>query len=159
MDHIVGELMKTLEQHDLAKNTLVIFSSDNGPEVPTTMPCDAITNTMGLVAWCEARSMGRRPSRAVHCPLARPPRRSHGRSNYLPDRPFATAAAITDFKLPNNAGEDSFNLLPALLGGREPCVYTCTKPSALRWPSAMAIGSISIIRARRQQHHRSGSGA
>ena len=37
MDHIVGELMKTLEQHDLAKNTLVIFSSDNGPEVPTTI--------------------------------------------------------------------------------------------------------------------------
>ena len=37
MDHIVGELMKTLEQHDLAKNTLIIFTSDNGPEVPTTI--------------------------------------------------------------------------------------------------------------------------
>lgn len=30
-DWTVGEIMKTLEQHGLAENTLVIFSSDNGP--------------------------------------------------------------------------------------------------------------------------------
>ncbi len=31
MDWCIGELMKTLEEHGLADNTIVIFSSDNGP--------------------------------------------------------------------------------------------------------------------------------
>ena len=33
MDAIVGELLKTLERLDVADNTLVMFASDNGPEV------------------------------------------------------------------------------------------------------------------------------
>lgn len=31
MDHLVGELMKTLKANKLAQNTIVIFTSDNGP--------------------------------------------------------------------------------------------------------------------------------
>jgi len=31
MDYVVGEIMKTLDYLDLTKNTIVIFSSDNGP--------------------------------------------------------------------------------------------------------------------------------
>jgi arylsulfatase A-like enzyme len=31
LDWAVGELMKTLEEYDLTENTIVIFSSDNGP--------------------------------------------------------------------------------------------------------------------------------
>ncbi|MFT6178060.1 MAG: arylsulfatase A-like enzyme, partial [Paracoccaceae bacterium] len=31
MDQAVGRILKTLDDHDLAKNTLVIFTSDNGP--------------------------------------------------------------------------------------------------------------------------------
>ncbi len=37
MDHVVGELYKTLERLGVAENTLVLFSSDNGPEVTTTV--------------------------------------------------------------------------------------------------------------------------
>ncbi|MDP6719189.1 MAG: arylsulfatase, partial [Pirellulaceae bacterium] len=33
LDDVVGELMETLERLGVAKNTVVIFSSDNGPEV------------------------------------------------------------------------------------------------------------------------------
>ncbi len=33
LDYIVGELMKTLDKLGVAGNTLVMFSSDNGPEV------------------------------------------------------------------------------------------------------------------------------
>ncbi len=39
---------------------------------------------------------------------------------------LATAAAIVGVELPNNAGEDSYNVLPALLGGsgdRGPMVH------------------------------------
>ena len=35
MDYIVGELLKTLDDLGVAENTLVMFASDNGPEVPT----------------------------------------------------------------------------------------------------------------------------
>ena len=31
LDHVVGELMRALDKHGLAENTLVVFSSDNGP--------------------------------------------------------------------------------------------------------------------------------
>ena len=37
MDFVVGELMKSLKKHGMADNTLVIFTSDNGPEVPTSI--------------------------------------------------------------------------------------------------------------------------
>jgi arylsulfatase A-like enzyme len=37
MDYIVGELMKTLERLGVADNTIVMFASDNGPEVPTVI--------------------------------------------------------------------------------------------------------------------------
>ena len=37
LDYIVGKLMSALDKHGLTDNTLVIFSSDNGPEVPTVL--------------------------------------------------------------------------------------------------------------------------
>ena len=37
MDWIVGELMGELDSLGVAENTLVIFCSDNGPEVPTVL--------------------------------------------------------------------------------------------------------------------------
>ncbi|MBT8445154.1 MAG: arylsulfatase, partial [Gammaproteobacteria bacterium] len=37
MDFVVGELMKTLQELKVAKDTLVIFTSDNGPEVTTVI--------------------------------------------------------------------------------------------------------------------------
>ena len=37
MDHVVGELTKALEKHGFADDTLLVFSSDNGPEVPTVI--------------------------------------------------------------------------------------------------------------------------
>ena len=37
MDWVVGELMKTLDELGVADDTLVMFGSDNGPEVPTVI--------------------------------------------------------------------------------------------------------------------------
>ena len=36
-DHIVGDLMKELDKHGLTENTLVILSSDNGPETSSVV--------------------------------------------------------------------------------------------------------------------------
>lgn len=45
-DHHIGRLMQALEQMDLDENTLVIFSSDNGPAV--AMPALKVGSTGGL---------------------------------------------------------------------------------------------------------------
>ncbi len=41
-DFCVGEILKTLEKHDLTKNTIVIFTSDNGPVINDGYYDDAI---------------------------------------------------------------------------------------------------------------------
>ncbi|MHC4752875.1 MAG: sulfatase-like hydrolase/transferase, partial [Planctomycetota bacterium] len=37
LDYIVGQLMETLDELGLSDNTLVLFSSDNGPEVTSVI--------------------------------------------------------------------------------------------------------------------------
>lgn len=38
MDWSVGEVLKSLDKHGLTGNTVVVFASDNGPELNTTLP-------------------------------------------------------------------------------------------------------------------------
>jgi len=83
MDYVVGELLKTLERLGVADNTLVMFASDNGPEVPTVLnmrrthkhdgarPCEALAGR-------QTRSVGGRPPYTIHCTLAR---QGQGRCN------------------------------------------------------------------------------
>jgi len=119
MDYIVGELMKTLERLGVADNTLVIFSSDNGPEVPTVIAMRRDYRHDGAHPW---RGMKRDQWEGGHrVPfIARWPGRIKAGSTSdqilsLTDI-MATCAAILGVKLPKNAAEDSYNMLPALLG-------------------------------------------
>ena len=125
MDHVVGELMKSLEKHGFAENTLVIFSSDNGPEVPTSIAMRRDYKHNGARPW---RGIKRDQWEGGHrVPfIARWPGRiksgsTSGQTICLTDI-MATCAVITGATLPRNAAEDSFNILPVLLGtqGREP---------------------------------------
>ena len=50
-DFVVGELMKKLENQGMADNTLVIFTSDNGPEVPTSISMRHDHNHDGARPW------------------------------------------------------------------------------------------------------------
>ena len=122
MDHIVGELIKTLEQHDLAKNTLIIFTSDNGPEVPTTIAMRRDHKHDGARPWRGVKrdqwEGGHRVPFIARWPGKIFPGSTATQTICLTDL-LATMAAITGFKLPNNAGEDSFNILPALLGSKK----------------------------------------
>jgi len=123
MDHIVGELMKALKKNGMDKNTLVIFSSDNGPEVPTTIAMRRDHKHDGARPW---RGVKRDQWEGGHrVPfIARWPGKI--KANSISDQTvcltdiMATVAAITETKLPNNVAEDSYNILPALLGGSEP---------------------------------------
>ena len=119
MDHIVGALMEALHQHGFADNTLVIFTSDNGPEVPTTIAMRRDHGHDGARPW---RGVKRDQWEGGHrVPfIARWPGRiqagtTSDQTLCLTDL-LATAAAITGAKLPATAAEDSYNLLPALLG-------------------------------------------
>ena len=119
MDYIVGELMEALKRYGMAKNTLVIFSSDNGPEVPTSIAMRRDHKHNGARPW---RGVKRDQWEGGHrVPfIARWPGNikagSTSKQTICLTDLMATAAAITQAKLPNNSAEDSYNILPALLG-------------------------------------------
>ncbi len=119
LDYIVGELMRTLEQLGVADNTLVIFSSDNGPEVQSVFHMRTSHGHDGARPW---RGMkrdqwegGHRVPFIARWPGKIKPGSISGQTICLTDI-LATCAAITHYKLPENAAEDSFNILPALIG-------------------------------------------
>jgi arylsulfatase A-like enzyme len=118
-DHIVGELMRELEKHDLAGNTLVILSSDNGPEVASIVHMRADHAHDGAKPWRgikrDAWEGGHRVPFIVRWPTKVKAGTTSDQTLCLTDI-IATVAAITGAELPHNAAEDSFNMLPALEG-------------------------------------------
>jgi len=119
-DHVVGELLKTLSELKLADNTLVIVTSDNGPETTSSIYMRSDYDHNGSGTW---RGMKRDQWEAGHrVPfIARWPGKINAGSTsdqtICQTDIMATCAAIVGYALPENAAEDSFNLLPALLGG------------------------------------------
>jgi arylsulfatase A-like enzyme len=123
LDDIVGQLMKTLDELGYTDNTLVLFSSDNGPELPTVKYMRKDHKHDGARPW---RGVKRDSWEGGHrVPLiARWPGqiKSGSVSDQLTNLTdvMATCAAIVDYKLPNDAAEDSYNMLPALRGETKP---------------------------------------
>jgi arylsulfatase A-like enzyme len=122
LDHIVGEVMKELESLGVADNTLVMFSSDNGPEVRHTFLMRQEFGHDGARPW---RGMkrdgwegGHRVPFIAHWPGRIEPDRVSAQTMTLTDV-MATVAAVVGYELPDNAAEDSFNMLPVLLGQQE----------------------------------------
>ncbi len=118
LDWIVGELMDTLERLGVAENTLVMFSSDNGPETLTTINMRKDHNHDGARPW---RGMkrdnwegGHRVPFIARWPGKIEPGAASSQTVCLTDV-MAACAAITNYDLPNDAAEDSYNILPALL--------------------------------------------
>jgi arylsulfatase A-like enzyme len=118
-DAIVGRLLDKLQKLGVADNTLVIVTSDNGPEI------DAIVNMRrdyrhdGARPWRGIKrdnwEGGHRVPMIARWPGHIKPDTRTGQTICLTDL-MATCAAITGFRLPDNAAEDSFNMLPVLLG-------------------------------------------
>ncbi|MBI1369633.1 MAG: sulfatase-like hydrolase/transferase [Planctomycetes bacterium] len=118
-DWAVGEVLAALDKAGLAENTLVIVTSDNG--------CSPSANFKQLAEHGHNPSYIFRGEKADifegghHIPfIARWPGKVAPGSKYdeticLTDL-MATAAEITGAKIPDNAGEDSVSILPALVG-------------------------------------------
>ncbi len=119
LDWVVGELMATLEKLGVADNTLVVFTSDNGPETTSVIHMRADHQHDGARPWRGVKrdqwEGGHRVPFIVRWPGKVKPGTTSAQLTSLTDV-MATVAAIIGARLPDNAAEDSFNLLPALLG-------------------------------------------
>jgi arylsulfatase A len=119
LDYVVGELLSTLDKLGVADNTLVIFTSDNGPETTSVINMRADYGHDGARPW---RGMkrdqwegGHRVPFLVRWPGKVKPGTTSIQLTSLTDV-MATVASIIGTDLPKDAAEDSFNMLPALLG-------------------------------------------
>ncbi len=119
LDWIVGELLDTLETLVVADYTLVLFTSDNGPETTSVVRMRSDHDHDPARPW---RGMkrdnwegGHRVPFLVRWPGKVAPGSISDQIVSLADV-MATVAAVIGAPLPDHAAEDSFNLLPALLG-------------------------------------------
>lgn len=117
VDDVVGQILKSLKENNIDKNTLIVFTSDNG--------CSPTAD------FEELHGLGHSPSHIYRGAKADIYEGGH-RVPFIVQWPdkinaggvcketicltdfMATAAAITGCTLPDQAGEDSYNLLPLL---------------------------------------------
>ncbi len=116
-DYIVGKLLEKIKQLGYDDNTLVIISSDNGPEVGTVLAMRSLHQHNGANPW---RGMkrdnwegGHRVPMIVRWPGKVTAGTKTNQTVCLTDI-MATCADIIGYSLPNNAAEDSFSLLSIL---------------------------------------------
>lgn len=119
LDWMVGKLLGVLDELGLTQNTLVIFTSDNGAEP------DGTARKKGHETNGEFRGQKRTLYEGGHrVPfIARWPKRiaagTRGDVLICLTDMMATFAAITGYSLSHAMGEDSYNVLPALLGEKK----------------------------------------
>lgn len=118
-DGAVGEVLAALDKAGVADNTLVVFTSDNGCSPAAKV--DQL-EAQGHFASAQFRGYkadiwdgGHRVPFLVRWPGKVKPG-SHSTQLICHTDLIATCAGILETKLPDNAGEDSVSMLPALLG-------------------------------------------
>ena len=122
VDDMVGKIMGAIDKAGLADNTILVFTSDNGAEWG---PADlAVYEHRANGPWRGEKGDiwdgGHRIPFLIRWPGHIRPGAVSNELGSLCDL-MATVAAITGQKLALDAGVDSFNLLPALLGtNKEP---------------------------------------
>jgi arylsulfatase A-like enzyme len=123
-DWTVGQVLEALDRTKLAQNTLVIFTSDNGPEITGEVRPGAYDRVQeyqhhsmdGLRgAKRDLWEGGHRVPFLARWPDKIPAGAISDETICHVDF-MATVAAILGVALPDNAGVDSYNLLPALMG-------------------------------------------
>ena len=115
-DYHVGRILEFLDQKALAENTLVIFSSDNGPERSWKQRIEEFDHYSSHIFKEGKRSIyegGHRVPFYMRWPARIPAGKTFdepvGQTDLL-----ATFAELLGVQLPDNAGEDSVSLLPIL---------------------------------------------
>lgn len=116
VDGAIGRVLDTLDSLGLRENTLVIFTSDNGPvwydHDVNRFQHDSAGPLRGMKG--DIWEAGHRMPFIVRWPGKVEPSSVSEETICFTDL-LATFAAVTDTVLPEDAGEDSYNLLPVLL--------------------------------------------
>ena len=135
LDWSVGEVLNALREEGILDDTLVIFSSDNGATEmhrPVTHVNYNGHRANGMLRGqkSEVFEGGHRVPLMARWPGHIPADTTSNQLIALTDM-LATFAALVGAKLPDDAGEDSFNMLPAFLGkaGMSPLRPHCVHDS------------------------------
>jgi arylsulfatase A len=146
VDHSIGRILNALDKHSLAQNTLVLFMSDNGP-----VWFDADKKKYGHSATGSLRGMkgdaweaGHRLPFIARWPAEIEPGKVSDSLLCYTDV-MSTCAAIVDYKLPKDAGEDSFNQLPELKGTQAKTPARDTYIWGRKSHQVMRLGSMKLI--------------
>ena len=138
-DYIVGELMKTLKDLGIDENTLVVISSDNGPEVPTIVAMRRDHDHDGAHPWRGVKrdqwEGGHRVPFLIRWPGTVPAGRVRSDTICQTDL-MATFASIVGTQLPEDAAEDSFSLLPIFQGAE---TFAPIRPYTLHQTISLAL--------------------
>jgi arylsulfatase A-like enzyme len=133
VDSMIGRVLLALDESGMSKDTLVIFTSDNGPvwfeEDVERFRHDSSGGLRGMKA--DAWECGHRMPFIARWPGKVAAGSVSDQLICFTDM-LATFAAVADAELPDGAGPDSFSILPALLGDQK----TSVRPSV-----AMQAGS------------------
>ena len=149
-DAIVGQVVEALEKSGAAKNTLVIFTSDNG-----CAPYIGVTDLEKMGHYpsgplrgykADAWEGGHRVPFVVRWPGVVKPKSSCDQLVHQADL-LATFAEIFGTKLPKSAGEDSFSLMSLFKGGTGPIREHAVSASIGGTPS-VRMGQWKYIPAR-----------
>ncbi len=134
IDHYIGKILDKLEALGLEDNTIVIFTSDNGPDKFTYSRVQnfkhySMGNWRGIKR--DAWEGGNRTPFIIKWPGKVKPNTVNNTQFCLTDM-MATFSEIVGSKLPENAGEDSFSILSLFQPdhskfNRPPIIYHNTK--------------------------------
>jgi arylsulfatase A len=163
-DATIGDVLKALDAHDLASNTLVIVTSDNGCSPQAGFPELAAKGHNPSHVFrghkADIYEAGHRVPFLVRWPGRVAAGKTSAQTVCLTDF-MRTAAEILQVALPDNAAEDSVSILPALLGNdraplREATVHHSINGSFSirqgKWKLAFCPGSGGWSSPRPGQH-------
>lgn len=130
IDHYIGKMLATLEELDLAKNTIVIFSSDNGADKYSYDRIQKFKH-YGMGTWrglkLDVWEGGNRIPFIARWPGQIKPNTINRHQFCLTDM-IATFSELVGHELADDEGEDSFSILELLKNGepiekRPPILY------------------------------------
>ncbi len=113
LDWVVGQVVKALKDLNIDQNTLIIFTSDNGPEGKDKYGHKSAGELRGKKG--DLWEGGHRVP-FIACWPGKIEAGTQSNTLICLNDMMATIAAIVNYKLTGDMGEDSFNALPALLG-------------------------------------------
>lgn len=139
VDAQIGRVVAALAEADMTKDTLLIFTSDNGPVWYETdverLGHDSVGGLRGMKA--DAWEGGHRMPFVVRWPGRVEAGSTSSQTICFTDL-LATFASVMDVELPEDAGPDSFDLLPVLEGKQ-------AEDKAIRAPFVMRSGGTMMM--------------